>query len=357
VSIFVVNPTAVGSAGYGVQGDIQLWDGRRWRAAGFFVSGWAGGVGRTYEQSHPPVAAPAIGFQAPAGGNGPLESVDVSRLPAGLYRFGHNGAWGVLEIRPGATATQPVPPPAADRSVPYLAVEPSAVPVGSTSPVALLVVNPTRQRFETYGVLGRVQRWTGARWQDAGSFSSGLDVWGVSGRTYPPGAAAPARTIGAGAPAGGTGPLEWLDVGRLQPGYYRLGHRASARSGTAWGLLQVRTTGAPVAFRQPQGPAILAVPAGVRSGRVQDVPVSVVAPQAATEADRRVAVAVGATVRLERADGDGWAAVEGAERLPLRPRPTGGTDAYSVILPGLDAGLYRLMATGEVWASFWVLDR
>ena len=91
--------------------------------------------------------------------------------------------------------------------------------------VVVVVVNPSSRPFH-YGVSGTVERAEPDGWVRVGGFASSLDGWGGLGRIVSDGRIA-VRLIGLGAAAHGTGEAEYLSIGGLAAGRYRLGHQES----------------------------------------------------------------------------------------------------------------------------------
>jgi hypothetical protein len=148
------------------------------------------------------------------------------------------GAAAVL-AQPGRAAA-PAAPPAVDVTHPHLAVVPAVVPP-SGGVVALVGTNPTGEDAAVHGVGGTVQVWSDGTWKPWSSFVAGFDPGAGAGTLGGGEVVVPA--IGLGTPAHAFGRVEWLHVGALRPGFYRLAHDSVA------GVLEVRA-GAP----QPPAP-------------------------------------------------------------------------------------------------------
>ncbi len=248
------------------------------------------------------------------------------------------------------------PPPPVDLGRPHVVVVPATVPPGST--VALWVAQPEGTDLGLYGEVGRVERWTGSRWVEQGTFTGGVS--GITAGTLGPATGVAVPSLGLTA-AGGRGPVELVDLAGLAPGTYRVGH--GGERGTAWGLVTVDPQAPP--------PPQVAAPEGSVVGVAFDEPVLDVGTAATgrlvvwEQPGEDVPADVVGTLsgrlsgpgRLERWSGDGWQ--DTGRGLPVRQVEVMFAVAADVDVPALGTGTYRVVVTGSVAgpmaAPLWVV--
>lgn len=246
------------------------------------------------------------------------------------------------------------PPPAVDRRGPYLYVLSETVPADGT--VRFFVVNPTDTVFETYGVLGTVERWTSDGWEDAGRFVAATgDVPG--GRVVPGDETVDVPAIGFATDPRSGGRLENVAVDGLDAGWYRFGHETDGR--VAYGQVHVVDGGVPSPEPvPPASPVRLDMATVVVAGAATTTSARLTVP-AASSVEEAAAVRgeVGREATVERWDGEGWEPDDDAGPVPLRVEGVAGD--VEADLPALAPGTYRLVVRTstqrQVWAPFWVL--
>lgn len=256
---------------------------------------------------------------------------------------------------PSGPSTSTSAPPAADTAAPHLWLSATDVPTAGAD-VAVQLVDPTLSG-DTYGVAARVERWDGEQWVDPVHAALCTDFWGCPGEIRGSGAV---PDIGLSARSG-RGPLTWLRIEGLEPGWYRLSQ--TANEGTvAAAPFRVREDAPAQPPSDVTGNAHLAVEPPVRTTAMSS-----------TGATVRLVVTGGmpesdgwqdGVVRVERWEDGGWRTGFVGGGLHLTPSTDPDQpDAYTVDLGPWPPGTYRLaIGTDDVTAAptlegrFWVVD-
>lgn len=244
-----------------------------------------------------------------------------------------------------------VPPPPVDSTQPYLLPDAPAVRPGTV--LGLTVVNPLDGPAGTWGVGGTLDRWDGRRWRRIGVFvvSTG-DVQGGRVLLGQDSVAAPALGIDARARSGG--PRESVSLVGLGPGTYRFVHDAAVLDSPVAGevgrrdipgIVEVRDDAPDAPSLERTGPVSLGPPTVVPSGEAGPVPLEANPLAAVDEAGVRERLAGLDHAAVERLDGGRWVPVAGAGRVAVRPRDDAAPYGFTVTLPALATGVYRLVAT------------
>ncbi|MDQ3974449.1 MAG: hypothetical protein M3276_08990, partial [Actinomycetota bacterium] len=228
--------------------------------------------------------------------------------------------------------------------------------------LAFAVVNHDGAEF-AYGVGGSFDRWDGGEWQPHRRFVSSLTGWSRAGSVYDPGDPIGIPDIGLVAAAGQTGSLEWLQLPRLEPGWYRLTHNSSDSDRVAAGIIEVSAQPGTLApdLTGPGEQPILGVQPFLLPAGQHEIRVVATAPSINT-ADQAAAfdATLAPTVALQHWVDGGW---ETLTVLPVdtSPQPpVRNTKEVAVTLPALDTGAYRLLrdstAVAPLPGHLWVTD-
>lgn len=232
-----------------------------------------------------------------------------------------------------------------------------------------VVVNPSDRPFH-YGVAGTFDRADGDGWVRAGGFASSLDFWGGFGRLVAPGENMFVPAIGLGAPAGGIGQAEYIRLGELPAGRFRLSHRESPSQGdspqrSASGTFAITETGDELIAIGAARPRRDGGPVGVLLIRPPLVP-----PAGATVSIQVNLLGSSTPEALQALKGDladdlvgrawtgqGWG--EPLFAVPTVVRPVPGFDTTETLahLPPLDEGPYQLAyphPRGDLTRVIWV---
>lgn len=263
-----------------------------------------------------------------------------------------------LHAGPSGPSTSTSAPPAVDAAAPHLWLSATDIPTAGAD-VAVQLVDPTRAG-DTYGVAAQVERWDGERWVDPVHAALCTDFWGCTGEIGGSGAV---PDIGLSAESG-RGPLTWLRVEGLEPGWYRLSQ--TANEGTvATASFRVGDDAAAQPPSDVTGNAHLGVEPAVRTTAmsstmatvrlvVHEVTTGIPVPERWQDG----------VVRVERWEDGGWGTGFVGDGLQLTPSTDPDQpDAYTVDLGPWPPGTYRLaIGTDDVTATptlegrFWVVD-
>lgn len=246
-------------------------------------------------------------------------------------------------------------------------------PVAGNESRALVavVVNPSDRPFH-YGVAGTVDRADADGWTPVGGFASSLGGWGGFGRLTAPGKRMFVPAIGLGAPADAVGEAEYISLGELPVGHYRLSHRESPSQGdapqrSATGTFAVTETmddlvivngPHPSRRNQPGGPigVLLVRPILVPlTGAMITVQVHLLGSSTA-DSRRAFERELGGDLVGRPWTGQEWG--EPSFAVPTVVRPVPGFDTTETVaeLPAMDEGPYQLArqhSGGEVSRVVW----
>jgi hypothetical protein len=213
-------------------------------------------------------------------------------------------------------------------------------------------MNPTDAAL-LFGVAGTFERWDGQGWAYVGDWHGNLDQWGGFGEVSHGSGAVPA--IALAAPVHRAGPVEYVNIPSLSPGWYRLGV-----AGTAFGLLRVAAGAppAPVVTNPPTLTAdrVLVSPAGGDVGLVGfPPPTGVQTFDEVMQFNQNLAPATA----LERLQGDTWVHIASLNVHPAIPPLIHPAEA-AVTVPATPPGSYRLVRSsptlGDIYRQIWVIE-
>jgi hypothetical protein len=225
------------------------------------------------------------------------------------------------------------------------------------------MINPTGQDLR-HGVFGAFERWSGAKWEPAGAWTTSLASWGGFG-TIAQGEAR-VHMIGLSAPAHGLGQVEYFSLPPLPIGWYRVRRRQ------AWGALEVvdRAAAPPTLDEQSgtRGSVTVRPPLLPPAGGVAHLSVQAPRRQGLTtiDDDRPFYRGFEGPAVLEGWENGGWHTVTALQtENPLRSsdhgnvRPSAPGDV-TVVIPELPIGTYRLVrhhqAVGDLYRVIWITD-
>jgi hypothetical protein len=249
---------------------------------------------------------------------------------------------------------QEIPPgPAAGE--PWIWLSATTVPTGGAQ-LAAAVVNPTDVSF-SYGVLGTFEHWSDGRWARAGSWVTALDHWGSFPEIAPDGRQVIVPSIGLGAPAQGSGPVEYFSLPPLAEGWYRIGH--STQSPAPYAVIEVSSNAPkPVPIDNPHPPTLLTQPVVMQHSQelgVAALPPSggVITREDVLQFNRELV----SSIDLYHWDGDGWAFTTMLAVDDSQPQQR-YTGEVIVALPELPTGAFRLVrqsaSVGLLARVLWV---
>jgi hypothetical protein len=194
---------------------------------------------------------------------------------------------------------------------------------------------------QMYGVSGSIERWNGERWETHRLFGSALRFWHSLGTTVVPGEELAVPDIGLIASPGAFGPVEWLTIPPLEPGWYRLARSTNADLPVSGRFEVVDDAVDQIDFGAADAPALDLNPAVVTAGTTTFA-VNVTHPSIGTlEAliAYHAGLARGGTV--ERWDGTTWT-VAGNATFDTGPAELGGFDETVTVPADLTPGVYRI---------------
>jgi hypothetical protein len=194
---------------------------------------------------------------------------------------------------------------------------------------------------EMYGVGGSVEHWNGERWETHLLFGAALRFWHTFGTTVAPGAELAVPDIGLIAAPGAFGPVEWLTVPALEPGWYRLVRTTNDDRSVTGRFEIVDDAVGPIDFGDPGAPALDLNPAVAAPG-VSAFGVNVTHPSIGTSVELAAYHAgLAGSGTVERWDGAAWITV-GPVTFEARTSNLGGFDESVSVAVDLAPGVYRI---------------
>lgn len=274
---------------------------------------------------------------------------------AGVLVLGQPGSAPVVDDA-GPTASSPP----LDEGPVTMLLSPAPFPA-SGGPLALTVVNRSAQDF-SYGVDGQLDKWEDGAWQPVGRFASALTSWHGIGQVEGGDEPVFKNDIRLSALPRTAGPLEWLSLPRLEPGWYRF-TRSSVddEQRVAAAILRVSEDAEGPELTAPgDGPVLNLEPAALEPG-AHRLRFALTAPEQNRGEDiPDLRASMAQMADLEAWVDSTWKEVAELE-VDMNPtEPRGNLYEWAVRLPNLDAGAYRLVqdsnTAGPVVGHFWITE-